>query len=105
MDEAEKAAFILCDNLYRRIESADAVPTAAIRLNIPGTSNLPALTPVNLNKNAYSPSSVLFGTFQILKGTSSTAAAVITDKNDFINHYPLSGKNLFPKRAADDSKN
>lgn len=97
MDEAEKAAFILCDNLYRRIESADAVPTAAIRLNIPGTSNLPALTPVNLNKNAYSPSSVLFGTFQILKGTSSTAAAVITDKNDFINHYPLSERTFSPK--------
>ena len=35
MDEAEKAAFILCDNLYRRIEGADTLPTAGIKLNIP----------------------------------------------------------------------
>lgn len=90
MDEAEKAAFILCDNLYRRIESADAVPRAAIKLSLPGTGNLSPLTPMNLNKNAYSPSSVLFGTFEILKGTSGAVVATTIDKNDFINHFPLS---------------
>lgn len=90
MDEAEKAAFILCDNLYRRIESADAVPRAAIKLSLPGTGNLSPLTPMNLNKNAYSPSSVLFGTFEILKGTSRAVVATTIDKNDFINHFPLS---------------
>lgn len=50
MDEAEKAAFILCDNLYRRIEGADTLPTSGIKLNIPATGNLAPLTPMNLNK-------------------------------------------------------
>lgn len=97
MSTAEKAAFILCDNLYRRIESADAVPAAAIRLNIPATGNLSPLTPMNLNKNAYSPSSILFGTFQILTGTSHTAAAIAPSKNDFINHFPLSERTFTPE--------
>lgn len=97
MATAEKAAFILCDNLYRRIESADAVPAAAIRLNIPATGNLSPLTPMNLNKNAYSPSSILFGTFQILTGTSHTAAAIAPSKNDFINHFPLSERTFTPE--------
>lgn len=97
MDEAEKAAFILCDNLYRRIESADAVPGAAIKLVVPATGNLSPLTPMNLNKNAYSPSSILFGTFQILKGTPNTVTAVTTDKNDFINRFPLSERTFTPK--------
>lgn len=97
MATAEKAAFILCDNLYRRIESADAVPVAAIRLSIPATGNLSPLTPMNLNKNAYSPSSILFGTFQILTGTSHTAAAIAPSKNDFINHFPLSERTFTPE--------
>lgn len=97
MDEAEKAAFILCDNLYRRIESADAVPGAAIKLVVPATGNLSPLTPMNLNKNAYSPSSILFGTFQILKGTPNTVTAVTTDKNNFINRFPLSERTFTPK--------
>lgn len=97
MATAEKAAFILCDNLYRRIESADAVPAAAIRLSIPATGNLSPLTPMNLNKNAYSPSSILFGTFQILTGTSHTAAAIAPSKNDFINHFPLSERTFTPE--------
>ena len=104
MDETLKAAFILCDNLYRRIESADAVPKAAIKLSIPSTGNLASLTPLNLNKNAYSPSSVLHGKFTILTGTSSMPAAVIVNQNDFINKYQLSNreftvqeKNMIPK--------
>lgn len=97
MDEAQKAAFILCDNLYRRIESADAVPGAAIKLVLPTTGNLSPLTPMNLNKNAYSPSSVLFGTFRILKGTSGTATVVTTDKNDFVNQFSLSERTFTPK--------
>ena len=97
MDEAEKAAFILCDNLYRRIEGADTLPTAGIRLNIPSTGNLPQLTAVNISRNAYSPSSVLYGTFRILTGTAAHAAAVSVNRDDFVKHYPLSDRVLTPK--------
>lgn len=97
MDEAEKAAFILCDNLYRRIEGADALPTAGIKLNIPNTGNLPQLTAVNISRNAYSPSSVLYGTFRILTGTAAPAAAASVNRDDFVKHYPLSDRVLTPK--------
>ena len=97
MDEAEKAAFILCDNLYRRIEGADTMPIAGIKLNIPSTGNLPQLTAVNISRNAYSPSSVLYGTFRILTGTAAHAAAVSVNRDDFIKHYSLSDRLLTPK--------
>ncbi len=97
MDEASKAAFILCDNLYRRIEGADTLPSAGIKLNIPSTGNLPQLTAVNLSRNAYSPSSVLFGSFRILTGTAGSAAAVSVNRDDFVKHYPLSDRTLTAK--------
>ena len=97
MDEATQAAFILCDNLYRRIESADKLPSVGIQLNIQATKNIPALTPLGLQRNTYSPSSILFGTFQILTGSSSTTAAVTINQNDFVNHYPLSERTFTPQ--------
>jgi MoxR-like ATPase len=97
MDGAEKAAFLLCDNLYRRIEGADMFPTAGIKLNIPSTGNLPQLTAVNISRNAYSPSSVLYGTFRILTGTAAHAATVSVNRDDFVKHYPLSDRVLTPK--------
>lgn len=97
MEKAETAAYILCDNLYRRIESADTLPTAGIKLIIPTTGNLPQLTALNLSKNTYSPSSVLFGNFRILTGTAAPAAAVSINNDDFVKHYPLSDRVLTPK--------
>lgn len=97
MADAEKAAFILCDNLYRRIEGADTLPSAGIHLSIPTTGNIPQFTPINLSKNAYSPSSVLFGKFQILTGAPTGAAAVVTNSADFINKYQLSERTLSPE--------
>lgn len=97
MEKAETAAYILCDNLYRRIESADTLSTAGIKLNIPTTGNIPQLTAVNLSRNAYSPSSVLYGTFRILTGTAAPAAAASVNRDDFVKHYPLSDRVLTPK--------
>ena len=94
MDEAEKAAFILCDNLYRRITNATTLSTDGIPINIQSTGNLQQLTSLQLNKGTYSPSSVLFGTFQILKGSVSSGSSITTDKNDFIGKYPLSSRKL-----------
>lgn len=95
MDEAEKAAFILCDNLYRRITNASSLAVDGIPINIQSTGNLQQISPLNLNKGTYSPSSVLFGNFQILKGGSSASGSfVIPNKNDFVGKYPLSARTL-----------
>ena len=97
MDEALKAAFILCDNLYRRIEGASTLSSGGIALNIPNTGNLSQLTTVNLNRHAYSPTSVLFGTFRILTGTAVSVAAAAVSRDDFVNKFPLSQRTLTPK--------
>ena len=85
MDEAAKAAYILCDNLYRRIEGASTLSSGGIALNIPNTGNLSQLTTVNLNRHAYSPNNVLFGTFRILTGRAASAAAAAVSRGDFVN--------------------
>ncbi|MBR1700392.1 MAG: AAA family ATPase [Lachnospiraceae bacterium] len=97
MDEATKYAFILCDNFYRRIESADVLPSAGIPVNIPKTSNLPLITPLNLTKKTYVPKSVLYGTFRILTGTAASASGITVNKDDFVGKYALSERALSTK--------
>ena len=96
MDTATESAFILCDNLYRRIQNAASVGDAKIALSIQSTGNLPAMTPLNLKKGAYSPSSILFGDFQILTASPSSKVSTLTDKNDFENKYLLSARTFTP---------
>lgn len=96
MDTAEESAFILCDNLYRRIQNAASVGNAKIDLSIQSTGNIPAMTALNLKKGAYSPSSVLFGDFQILTAPPASKVSTLTDKNDFVNKYLLSARAFTP---------
>lgn len=97
MDEAEKAAFILCDNLYRRIEYTAAVGSSKITISIPSTGNVPAMTALNLQKGTNSPTSTLFGAFQILTAPASSSISILTDKNDLVNKYLLSSRTFTPK--------
>lgn len=97
MDEAAKHAFILCDNLYRRIESADVLPSAGIPVNIPKTGNLPLITPLNLTKKTYVPKSVLYGTFRILTGTAASTSGTTVNREDFVGQYALSERTLSTK--------
>ena len=97
MDKAQKAAFLLCDNLYRRIYAGEMAGAAQIRLSIPNTGNVPQLTALNLQKGAYSPDSVLFGTFRILTAPIAASVGVTVAHTDFIGHYPLSARTFSPK--------
>lgn len=90
MEKADEAAYILCDNLYRRIENADNLGSDGIKIVIPTTGNVQQITPLNLTKGTYSPSSVLFGSFQIFKPGASRAASAVIDKNNFSGQYSFS---------------
>lgn len=92
MDEAADAAFVLCDNFYRRIEGADILGQAGIPVSMNSTGNIQQITPLNLAKGAYAPSSVLFGDFRILKGSSGVTAATDTRKEDFVRQFTLSAR-------------
>lgn len=100
MEKADNAAYILCDNLYRRIENADNLGMAGIKTSIPKTCNLQQITPLNLNKGTYSPTSVLFGTFRIFKPGTKAAAATVIDKNHFIGQYSFSDRTFSSKEQT-----
>ena len=67
LQKAAKSAYILCDNLYRRIENASDLGEAGIPVVIPTTGNIQPFTPITLNKGTYHPSTVLYGKFKVLK--------------------------------------
>lgn len=94
MATAEKSAFILCDNFYRRIENAKNLGDSGIKLAAFRTGNIPLLTEMNLKNGNYSPTSVLFGTFEILTATPRTKASVVTDKKDLVGKYKFSERTL-----------
>lgn len=61
--------FLLCDNLYRRIENADAlgssgIPFAETNLN---TGDIPILMQARMDSGYYAPTHTDFGVFEILK--------------------------------------
>ena len=50
MDGAFECALRLCDNIYRRIESASQVGQAGVKLAVPTTGNIAAISPLALDK-------------------------------------------------------
>lgn len=94
MATAEKAAFILCDNFYRRIENAKNLGDTGIKIADSRTGNIPLLTEMNLKNGNYSPTSVLFGEFEILTATPRAKASVVTDKKDLIGKYKFSERDF-----------
>ncbi len=88
LEETTRCGYILCDNLYRRIENAGGLATAGIKTNIPNTCNIQGFTAINLQKGTYSPTSVLYGDFQILTlGATPAGTAEMTAHADFVGKY------------------
>ena len=67
MDGAFECALRLCDNIYRRIESASQVGQAGVKLAVPTTGNIAAISPLALDKGSYAPTGATYGEFKILK--------------------------------------
>lgn len=65
--EAVSHAYILCDNIYRRVKKADELGSAGITVNMPSTGNIQSFTAISLKKGTYDPDTVLFGKFRVFK--------------------------------------
>lgn len=89
---------VLCDNLYRRITDPSVPSTARINVNI-GSDNIPALTNLSMSNGTYNPTSVLFGTFEVMVPGPAATATVIPH-NDFVGKYKFSSRALSPSEAA-----
>ena len=63
MDAAFNCALVLCDNMYRRIENAKNLGSSGVKLAVPTTGNITALSPLALNSGNYMPTGTLYGVF------------------------------------------
>jgi len=89
LEKATDLAYILCDNIFRRIENQSL--DERIPMSILSTGNIPTLTNVNLKNGAYNPTSVIIGKFQILNtGVTPKAASVVVSHSDFVDKYKTS---------------
>lgn len=90
MSAAEDAAYMLCDNVYRRIEGSSTLGENGVKISVQNNGNIQPLSPLNLRSNVYSPSSVLLGNFEILKaGAAPVSVSVYTKPEDFMGKYSL----------------
>lgn len=92
LQKAAKSAYILCDNLYRRIENASDLGPAGIPVVIPSTGNIQPFTSITLNRGTYNPTVVLYGKFKVLKPGEAKKKKGVKKvcKEDFIGKFVFS---------------
>lgn len=101
MNSAFETALILCDNMYRRIESAAAIGQAGVKVTIPQTGNISPLSTMALDSGSYTPTGVLYGEFSIIKPSQGTkAASKVISHTDFIGQYTLNQRMLTQREEA-----
>ena len=68
MDMALQAAFVCCDNIYRRVEKSSTLGTDGLPVdrNSLASGNAPILTPQAIARGEYAPTEVTSGRFEIL---------------------------------------
>lgn len=93
IDEINKIGAVLCDNLYRRIESAPTLGAAGISISIPNGGNIQRFSKLNLDKGLYNPANVIYGNFEILKvGAAPKTAASVVKHEDFVGKFSFSSR-------------
>ena len=101
MTAAEDAAYMLCDNVYRRIEGASTLGDKGVKISVQNNGNIQPLTALNIKSNVYSPSSVLLGNFEILKaGAAPVSVSVYTRPEDFTGKYSLAERKFTAEETA-----
>ena len=101
MPSAEDAAYLLCDNVYRRIEGASTLGDSGVKISVQNNGNIQPLTALNIKSNVYSPTSVLLGNFEILKaGASPVSVSVYTKPEDFAGKYSLTERQFSAEEQA-----
>ena len=101
-EEAMAQAFLLCDNLYRRIENSDSLGVDGIPFDNSCISlgNVPIITQARLERGYYAPTETSFGIFQVLKSSARKTGRTIADlKNKYRRNFLLTEeeRNLVPK--------
>lgn len=101
MDSAFECALRLCDNIYRRIESASSLNHAGVKLSVPTTGNITNLSELAIGNGTYAPTGAVYGEFTILKPGAGTAIpATVYNAADFVGKYQLSQRTLTAREES-----
>ena len=89
-DATSKAAALMCDNMYRRIEYASGLGADGVNVVIPAGGAIPALRTLDIKRGTYLPTNTLAGQFEIMVDTNTTGSPKATIAiNDFVGKYVL----------------
>ena len=101
MDGAVNCALILCDNIYRRIESSKTLGSDGVKISIPTTGNISAITQMSMDSGNYAPTGTTYGEFTIMQMSGTpTARAASFKREDFVGKYTLSTRILTDREKA-----
>ena len=101
MDGAFNCALILCDNMYRRIESSKTLGSDGVKISIPTTGNISAITQMSMDSGNYAPTGATYGEFTIMQMSGTpTARAASFKREDFVGKYALSMRTLTDREKA-----
>lgn len=101
MDGAFNCALILCDNMYRRIESSKTLGSDGVKISIPTTGNISAITQMSMDSGNYAPTGTTYGEFTIMQmGGTPTARTASFNREDFVGKYTLSTRVLTDREKA-----
>lgn len=101
MDGAFNCALILCDNMYRRIESSKTLGSDGVKISIPTTGNISAITQMSMDSGNYAPTGTTYGEFTIMQmGGTPTARTASFNREDFVGKYTLSTRVLTEREKA-----
>ena len=96
LSEAAAHAYILCDNIYRRVKNAGELGEAGIAISMPPTGNIQTFTAINLAKGTYNPDTHSMGTFQVfkVKKAAGKRSKKMVSHKDFIGKFSFHEREL-----------
>lgn len=101
MNTAFECALVLCDNVYRRIESSKQLGTDGVKISIPTTGNISVITQMAMDSGNYAPTGASYGNFTIMQMSGTVAAKPTSfQKEDFVSKYTLSNRILTDRERA-----
>lgn len=89
-NETSRAAALLCDNVYRRVQNMSSGGPEGIPVKINAGGAISPIRPLDIKKGTYLPTNILLGNFEIMKDENCTKKAVSTiSLSSFVGKYQL----------------
>lgn len=89
-NETSKAAALLCDNVYRRVQNMSSGGPEGIPIKINAGGAISPIRSLDVKKGTYLPTNILLGSFEIMKNENCTKKAISTiSLSSFVGKYQL----------------